>query len=205
LEVEMNTKTTAKEIAKGKVQGKDNPATEIKKEEEVKQTESSESNQTESSSTDSKESTNTETITSTESQTEKTSNTIPNKTPNKPLNLATLNREIEALRQTIQDHTNQIADLKELISLKRKPTANGKIQIKDKQTGKVYPSKNNCYQSLLKAGELKELISKGIFGDNPEKNNFGWFALNRALPDRFEELKEEMKEESKEEPNNSDK
>ena len=54
---------------------------------------------------------------------------------------------------------------------------NGKVQIRDKQTGTIYPSKNNAYQTLLKSGELKDLVDKGIFGDIPEKNTFGWYAL----------------------------
>ncbi len=55
----------------------------------------------------------------------------------------------------------------------------------------VAPESNsyNAYQSLLKSGELKELVDKGVFGDVPEKNTFGWYALTRALPDRFEGIK----------------
>lgn len=117
--------------------------------------------------------------------------TAPKPEAKKPLTLANLQSELEALRQAVQDHTQLIADLQSMLALKRKPTLNSKVQIKDKQTGKVYPSKNNCYQSLLRAGELKELVDKGIFGLNPEKNNFGWFALVRAWPDRFEEVKVE--------------
>jgi hypothetical protein len=112
----------------------------------------------------------------------------------KPLTLSSLHKEVETLRQAVQDHTQLIADLQGMIALKRKPTLNSKIQIRDKATGKVYPSKNNCYQSLLRAGELKELVEKGIFGLQPEKNNFGWFALVRAWPDRFEEMKPEASE-----------
>jgi hypothetical protein len=41
---------------------------------------------------------------------------------------------------------------------------------------------------MLKAGELKDLVAKGIFGDVPEKNTFGVYALFRAYPDRFEEV-----------------
>jgi len=119
--------------------------------------------------------------------------TKPTPTPKpeakKPLTLASLQKEVEALRQAVQDHTQLIADLQSMLALKRKPTLNSKVQIKDKQTGKVYPSKNNCYKSLLKAGELKDLVDKGIFGLQPEKNTFGWYALVRALPDRFEEIK----------------
>jgi hypothetical protein len=84
-----------------------------------------------------------------------------------------------------------IVELQQAIARKRKPVAsNGKIAIKDKQTGTVYQSKNNAYQSLLKSGELKELVEKGIFGPVPEKNTFGWYALVRELPDRFEEVHE---------------
>jgi len=72
---------------------------------------------------------------------------------------------------------------------RKPPVSNGKIMIKDKLTGKVYPSKNNVYQSLLKAGDLKELVDKGVFGPIPEKNNFGCYNLFRAWPDRFQEVK----------------
>ncbi len=102
-------------------------------------------------------------------------------------------KELLWLSQVVFDHTQQIADLQARLSRKRSPAHNGKVQIKDKTTGTVYPSKNNAYQSLLKAGELKELVDKGIFGLEPERNNFGWFALVRALPDRFEEVKAEDK------------
>ncbi len=98
---------------------------------------------------------------------------------------------LDALTATVLDHTRQIAELQEALARKRKAVSNGKIQIKDKQTGKVYPSKNNCYQSLLKAGELKDLVAQGIFGENPEKNTFGWYALVREWPDRFKEVKVE--------------
>jgi len=97
---------------------------------------------------------------------------------------------LDALTATALDHTRQIAELQEALARKRKPvTSNGKVQIRDKQTGTVYPSKNNAYQSLLKSGELKSLVDKGVFGDIPEKNTFGWYALVRELPNRFEEVK----------------
>jgi hypothetical protein len=99
---------------------------------------------------------------------------------------------LDALTATALDHTRQIAELQEILARKRKPVAsNGKVQIRDKQTGTVYPSKNNAYQTLLKSGELKDLVDQGIFGDIPEKNTFGWYVLNRAWPDRFEEVKAE--------------
>ena len=96
---------------------------------------------------------------------------------------------LDALTATVLDHTRQIAELQEALARKRKPVPNGKVQIKDKKTGKTYPSKNNAYQTLLKSGELKELVDKGVFGDIPTKNTFGWYALVRELPDRFEEVK----------------
>ena len=117
----------------------------------------------------------------------------------KSLNMVYLYSEIQAVKQIVQEHGQQIAGIQEALARKRKPVANGKIQIKDKKTGKVYPSKNATYQSLLKAGELKELVDKGIFGDDPKKNTFGWYALVRALPDRFSEVKTEQNEEVKSE------
>jgi len=98
---------------------------------------------------------------------------------------------LDALTATVLDHTRQIAELQEAMARKRKPVPNGKVQIRDKKTGKTYPSKNNAYQTLLKSGDLKELVDKGIFGDNPAKNTFGWYALVREWPERFEEVPEE--------------
>jgi hypothetical protein len=115
----------------------------------------------------------------------------PKPIPAKPFTLASLKTELEAIKQLVQGQSQKIADLEGALARKRRPTRNGKVQIRDKQTGNVYPSKNNAYQSLLKSGELKELVDKGIFGPNPAKNNFGWFALVRAWPDRFEEIKEQ--------------
>ena len=115
----------------------------------------------------------------------------PTPTPtSKPrLNLAHLSLELDSLKQTVQDHSQQTLALQEALARKRKSTPNGKIQIRDKQTDKVYPSQNSCYRSLLKAGELKDIVDKGVFGSAPEKNTFGWYALVRAWPDRFEEVK----------------
>jgi hypothetical protein len=109
----------------------------------------------------------------------------------KPLTMADLKREIDSLHQVLLEHTRQIAEVQEALARKRRPVPNGKVQIKDTQTGKIYPSKNATYRTLLKSGALKELVDKGIFGLNPEKNTFGWYALNRAWPDRFEEIKPE--------------
>ena len=76
----------------------------------------------------------------------------------------------------------------------------GKVQIMDKLTGETFPSKNGAYQSLLKQGALKELVDKGIFGADPKKNSFGWYALKRAWPDRFEEQPATPKPEGQSEP-----
>ena len=106
-----------------------------------------------------------------------------------PLTMKQLHQELETIKQVVSEHARLIVQLQETLARKRKPvTSNGKVQIKDKQTGTVYPSKNNAYQSLLKAGELKALIDKGIFGLDPEKNTFGWYTLQREWPDRFEEV-----------------
>ena len=111
-------------------------------------------------------------------------------TNNLPLTLKSLHQELESLKQVVGEHDHLITQLQETLSRKRKPSAsNGKVQILDKQTGQIFPSKNNAYQTFLKSGELKELVDKGVFGDNPTKNTFGWYALVRELPDRFEEVK----------------
>ena len=115
---------------------------------------------------------------------------IPEPPPKpRPLMIASLKAELDELRALVQAQSTQITDMRSLLALKRKPTKNARIQIRDKETGKVYKSKNNCYQSLLKEGALKEMVDKGVFGDIPSKNNFGWFTLNRAYADRFEEVK----------------
>ena len=108
------------------------------------------------------------------------------------MTLAEAQQQIEFLSATLAEHSEEIAALQGAIARKRKaPKSNGKVEILDKKTGAIYPSKNNCYQSLLKAGDLKELVDKGVFGDDPAKNNFGWFALQRSWPERFEERKQE--------------
>ena len=115
----------------------------------------------------------------------------------KPLTMASLKSELDELRTLVQTLTTQMTDVQSQLLLRRKPTNNGKVQIRDKQTGKIYKSKNNVYQTMLKAGELKDLVDKGIFGDVPEKNTFGVYALFRAYPDRFEEVHEQEPEQTK--------
>lgn len=97
-----------------------------------------------------------------------------------------MQKEILFMKAIILDLLAEVAELVASQKPLRRPTANGKVQIRDKQTGKVYPSKNNTYRSMLNAGELKELVDQGIFGPEPEKNTFGWYALQKTLPDRFE-------------------
>jgi hypothetical protein len=121
--------------------------------------------------------------------------TLPQTEKPKPLTLISLNQELQSLKQKLDDHSSLITQLQETLARKRKPvTSNGKVQIRDKETGTVYPSNNNAYQSLLKSGALKELVSKGLFGDVPEKNTFGWYTLVREWPDRFEEVPPEEKQ-----------
>jgi len=109
--------------------------------------------------------------------------------PPPPLTMKQLHQELETIKQVVGEHAQLIAQLQEMLARKRKPVAsNGKVQIRDKQTGAVYPSKNNAYQSLLKSGDLKDLVDKGLFSPIPEKNTFGWYALVREWPDRFEEV-----------------
>jgi hypothetical protein len=110
----------------------------------------------------------------------------------KPLTMASLHSELDALRQVFDQQGLLIKQLMETPIRQRKPpVSNGKVQIRDKQTVKIYKSKNSAYQTMLKAGELKDLVEKGIFGDNPYKNSFGCYALFRAYPDRFEEIREQ--------------
>jgi hypothetical protein len=112
--------------------------------------------------------------------------------------MASLKAEVDELRALIQTLTTQMADVQSQLALKRKPTANNKVQIRDKQTGKIYKSKNSVYQTMLKAGELDKLVEAGTFGPNPAKNTFGVYALFRALgPDRFEETHQQEPESTK--------
>jgi len=107
----------------------------------------------------------------------------------KPLTMTSLHAEIEELRKIVDGQTTLIKQLLEAPVRQRKPpTSNGKVSIKDTVTGKIYPSKNNVYQSLLKAGELDDLVKQGVFGADPAKNSFGCYNLFRAWPNRFEEV-----------------
>jgi len=110
----------------------------------------------------------------------------------KPLTMTSLHTDLEALRQVVDQQSIFIKQLLEAPVKQRKPPlSNGKVQIKDTKTGTIYPSKNNVYQSLLKAGELDDLVKQGVFGSDPAKNSFGCYNLFRAYPDRFVNVKPE--------------
>ena len=100
----------------------------------------------------------------------------------KPLTMVSLKQEIDDLKVIVLAQAQQIADLLSGPVLKRKPVANSRVKIKDTQTGRVYPSKNNVYTSFLREGLLDDLIKIGVFGEVPTKNSFGWYALNRTFP-----------------------
>ena len=122
---------------------------------------------------------------------EPTPTSVPPAKP-KPLTMTSLHAEIEALRQIVDQQAILIKQLMVApVKQRKSPLSNGKVQIKDTLTGKIYPSKNNVYQSLLKAGELKSLVDANVFGTNPEKNSFGCYNLFRAYPNRFVEVKPE--------------
>jgi hypothetical protein len=107
----------------------------------------------------------------------------------KPLTMTSLHAEIEELRKIVDGQATLIKQLMETPVRQRKPpTSNGKVQIKDTLTGKIYPSKNNVYQSLLKSGELEDLVKQGVFGSDPAHNSFGCYNLFRFYKDRFIEL-----------------
>jgi hypothetical protein len=115
--------------------------------------------------------------------------TVPEPVPEQPVvepEPFDMQKEILFMKALVLDLSAQMAELIASRKPLRRPTANGKVQIKDKWTGKIYPSKNNAYQTLLKSGELDALVKQGIFGSEPEKNTFGWYALQKTLPDRFE-------------------
>jgi hypothetical protein len=107
-----------------------------------------------------------------------------------PLTLESLQKAIQLLRQDLDTHTIKLEEILVLVSKRRKPAANGngKVQILDTKTQITYKSKNNAYQTLLRNDELTDLISQGVFGADPKKNSFGWYALNRAFPGRFVEV-----------------
>jgi len=108
----------------------------------------------------------------------------------KPLTMTSLHTEIEELRKIVDGQAVFIKQLLEAPVKQRKPPlSNGKVQIQDTKTGKIYPSKNNVYQSLLKSGELDDLVKQGVFGSDPAKNSFGCYNLFRAYPGRFVEVK----------------
>jgi hypothetical protein len=72
----------------------------------------------------------------------------------KPLTLVSLKTDVDALNKCLQLMDLKLEGFEALVAMKRRPPANSnKVQIRDKQTNKLYPSKNSVYQNLLKAGE----------------------------------------------------
>ena len=106
------------------------------------------------------------------------------------LTLESLQKALQLLRQDFDTHTIKLEEILTLVSRKRKPAANGngRVQIKDNETGAIYKSKNGVYQSMLKAGSLDALVKQGVFGNDPAHNTFGVYALFRAYPGRFVEV-----------------
>ena len=89
-----------------------------------------------------------ESITTAELTPELTPEPEPTPTPT----IEQLYEEVQTLKHLALEHAQLIAHRQEALARERKPVqSNGKIQIHDKQTGQVYPSKNNAYQSLLKS------------------------------------------------------
>ena len=112
---------------------------------------------------------------------------IPVCTPT--ITLEEMRQQLTDLKEIVENHTKLIAFVQLVLSKKRTPVkSNGKVSIFDKNTGITYPSKNNAYQSLLKSGELTSMVQEGVFGPVPEKNTFGWYTLERSMPDRFQEV-----------------
>lgn len=118
--------------------------------------------------------------------------TMPQEPSQTPAPLPTrkqIQRKFLIIKQLVLEHSDIIIDLQQNIARKRKPVAlNGKVQIRDKQTNIVYPSKNNDYQSLLKSGALKELVDKGVFGEDHMHNTFGLYTLVHEGSGGFEEV-----------------
>ena len=96
----------------------------------------------------------------------------------------------------MDNHTLKIEEIQTILGKKRTPPVNGnaRVTIKDTETGAIYKSKNAVYQSMLKAGSLDALVKHGIFGADPAHNTFGVYALFRAYPGRFVEVKHEAPE-----------
>jgi len=55
----------------------------------------------------------------------------------------------------------------------------------DTKTGREFMALNQCYLTLLREGELEEMLRAGKLADNPEEDRFGWFKMRRFYPGRF--------------------
>ena len=60
------------------------------------------------------------------------------------LMLNSLNIEFQSIKELVEAHSHTISELQEQMSHKRRPpNTNGKIQLRDKQTGKYKPAKSD--------------------------------------------------------------
>ena len=102
--------------------------------------------------------------------------------------MASLHGEIEELRKSLMDRPYPSKNCKRHLikGENRRPQWQNTIKARKRQD---LSSKNNVYQSLLKAGELKDLIKQGVFGAVPVHKSFGCYKLFRAFPGRFVEVK----------------
>jgi hypothetical protein len=99
--------------------------------------------------------------------------------------------EVFFIHKVLEEQSILLSEIQQTMAKKRNPPkSSDRVKILDKVTGITYKSKNNAYQTLLKAGKLKDLVEKGVFGSDPMKNTFGWYALEKAFPGRFEEVVE---------------
>lgn len=69
--------------------------------------------------------------------------------PEPPLTLESLKQQLDDLAQRVQHHAERILCYDTIIKRRHKMTSNGSVQILDKVAGKVYPSKNSTFQSLM--------------------------------------------------------
>ena len=68
-----------------------------------------------------------------------------------PLTLESLKKQLDDLALHVQRHAEPILYYDAVIRRRHKMTSNGSVQILDKVAGKVYPSKNSAFQSLMLA------------------------------------------------------
>lgn len=55
----------------------------------------------------------------------------------------------------------------------------------DTRSGRIFPSLNKCYLTLLRDGELEAMRRAGKLALNSEEDNFGYYKMRRFYPGRF--------------------